>query len=84
MLIPELSGVIIVRAGSDPVKTTMGICASNVIPTIELANEEQISNGRCGSAKKGAPTVIVNNLTASWTHVSKIGIILILLLLSNL
>ena len=82
MLIPELSGVIIVRASSDPVKTTMGICASNVIPTIELANEEHISNGGC--AKKEAPTVIVKNLTASWTHVSKEMIILILLLLSNL
>ena len=82
MLLPELSGVIIVSAGSNPVKTTMGICSSNLMPTVESVNEEKISNGGC--AKNGVPTVIVNNLTASWTHVSEIGIILILLLLSNL
>ena len=66
LLLPELCGTAITGVNSDPVKTTSGSCSPNVMPTLELAEEysghETLPNSK-------APSIIVNSLIASWTHV---------------
>ena len=47
-------------------------CSPNVMPTLELVNEEMISDsGHESLPNGGAPRVTVNSLTASWAHVRK-------------
>jgi len=44
--------------------------SSNVIHPVKLVNEEVTDDSGHGSFSDGVtPRIIVNNLTASWTHV---------------
>ncbi|XP_065919844.1 ATP-binding cassette sub-family C member 4-like isoform X2 [Dysidea avara] len=68
LLLPEL-GDIITGTDSDPVKTTSRSCSPNVMPSLKLVNEEVTNDSGHGSLSNGVtPRIIVNNLTASWTH----------------
>jgi len=69
LLLPELGDAITGR-DSDPVKTTSRSCSPNVMSPLKLVNEEVSNNSGHGSLSNGVtPRIIVNNLTASWTHV---------------
>ena len=69
LLLPELSNNTITY--SDEVKTTSRSCSPNVMLPLKLVNEEVTTDSGDGSLSKGVtPRIIVNNLTASWTHVS--------------
>ncbi|XP_065919842.1 ATP-binding cassette sub-family C member 4-like isoform X2 [Dysidea avara] len=68
LLLPEL-GNTITGTDSDPVKTTSRSCSPNVMPSLKLVNEEVTNDSGHGSLSNGVtPRIIVNNLTASWTH----------------
>ena len=72
LLLPELHDVTITGTNSDPVKTASRSCSPNVMPTLELVNEEMVNDRRHESFSNGIDQtkVSVNGLTASWTHVS--------------
>ena len=73
LLLPELHDVAITGTNSDAVKTaTSRSCSPNVMPTLELVNEEMVNDSRHESFSNGIDQtkVSVNGLTASWTHVS--------------
>ncbi|XP_065919849.1 ATP-binding cassette sub-family C member 4-like isoform X2 [Dysidea avara] len=68
LLLPELGGTI-TGTDSDPVETTSRSCSPNVMPSLKLVNEEVTNDSGHGSLSNGVtPRIIVNNLTASWTH----------------
>ena len=54
-------------------KTTSRSCSPNVMPTLELVNEEMVNDsGHESFSGVNRVRVSVNGLTASWTHVSLI------------
>ena len=66
MLLPELSGTAVTGTDSDSVKSTSKSHSPDLMCT------EPIDCSRYGSLPDDvAPRVMVNHLTASWTHVSK-------------
>ncbi|XP_065917654.1 ATP-binding cassette sub-family C member 4-like [Dysidea avara] len=69
LLLPELDDTITGK-DSDPVNTTSRSCSPNVMSTLKLVAEEVTNDSRCSSFSNEVtpPRVIVNNLTASWTH----------------
>ena len=67
LLLPELSNAAVTGTNSDPVSATNRLYSLNVIPTVELINDD----GRELLPNGSAPRVIVSNLTASWTHVRR-------------
>ncbi|XP_065916533.1 ATP-binding cassette sub-family C member 4-like isoform X2 [Dysidea avara] len=67
LLLPELDDTI-TGTDSDPVNTTSRSCSPNESP-LKLVNEEVTNDsGRGSFSNEVTPRVIVNNLTASWTH----------------
>ena len=72
LLLPELSGTAVTGTDSGPVKTTSRSCSPNVMPTLELVNEKLINHsGHELLPNSRAPSIMVNSLIASWTHVRK-------------
>ena len=70
LLLPELSGTAITGTNSDPVKITSRSHSPNVMPTLELVNEESIGDHEHESLPNTVSAkILVNGLTASWTHV---------------
>ena len=69
LLLPELSGTTVTGINSEPVEATGRSCATH---TPELVNEELI-----GENNKGASSVAVHCLTASWTYVRYSSIIIV-------
>ena len=65
-MLPELIGVVVIDhdTGSDPFEAIIGLCPPVIMPTAELVN---------GKLPKdvGATRILVNRLTASWTHVRR-------------
>ena len=68
LLLPELGDTISGHTDSGPVKTTSRAGSLNVMPPLKLVNEEVTVHGLLSIGVP--PRIIVNNLTASWTHVS--------------
>ena len=64
-MLPEISDSAI--SNSDPVKTTSRSCSPNVMPTLELINEEMVNDSGLYGVNQGRVTV--DSLTASWTYV---------------
>ena len=67
LLLPELSNTAVTGTDSDPVNATNKLYFLNIVPTVELINDdrrEPLLNSR-------TPRVIVSDLTASWTHVRR-------------
>ena len=65
-MLPELSGTTVTGTDSDSVKTASKSHSPDLMCT------EPIDCSRYGSLPDDvAPRVMVNHLTASWTHVSK-------------
>ena len=63
------------------VETTSTSYHHYVMPPLKLVNEDIItSNGISSSLSDGSPPrIIVSNLTASWTHVSMLSCVCVLL-----
>lgn len=69
LLLPELSGTAITGTSSNPLKTGSRLSPPNVMPNHKLINEEFISSSGYGDEVTLAK-IVVNELTASWTHVN--------------
>ncbi|XP_065895722.1 ATP-binding cassette sub-family C member 4-like [Dysidea avara] len=69
LLLPELGDTISGHTDSGPVKTTSRAGSLNVMPPLKLVNEEVTVHGLLSIGVP--PRIIVNNLTASWTHDKK-------------
>ena len=72
LLLPELTDIAI-NTNNDLIETTSRTCSSNVMPTHKLVNNELI-NDECGlsSNEVASAKIIVDRLSASWTHVNNI------------
>ena len=84
MLLPELSSTALAAITDvDPLVTsTSRACSPDVVPTLELVNEEMIDdNIKHGpSSNEIAPARLsVNHLTASWSHVKNNNCLIIVL-----
>ena len=63
MLLPELGNITMTDSGINPTN-----CSPNMAHPVELVNAEVIDHKSlfCSGV---APSIIVNNLAVSWTHV---------------
>ena len=78
LLLPKLNDNEISDINNDPIKENSRTCSSNVMAAHHLVNDELINN-ECGllSNKLDSARILVNGLTASWTHVNAATLILI-------
>jgi len=69
---PELMDITItnINTNGEPIKTNHRTCSSNVLPTHKLVNNELIDNNELSCNEVSSARIIVNGLTASWTHVN--------------
>jgi len=72
LLLPELNDIELNDINSDQIKENSRVCSSNKIPTNNLVNNDLINNNECGLLcnEVVSARIIVNGLTASWTHVN--------------
>ena len=68
LLLPELNGVVIIDCATDddPFNAIIGWCPPDIMPrpTVEWVNSKLTKDIE-------TPSILVNTLTASWTHVGR-------------